>query len=512
MHWGIKFAGIFLLGACLFLAGCPDKSTPEPSGDQSGNKTDSDKPEQNQTVPPTAESLPQPEADPADVDAALALLKTHTSTFEKNAAGAVVAINLGLTKILDPASAEDKEAGRLVAETDYNKSVGELFDAINKLVDLEKVTFDGPGIDDYGVLKLTNLKKVTTAQFKNANITTSSLRMLAETMQDLTNLTVNRCMKLDGSSISAIARGMAKLKTLDLQSNAFKTFDLRNLPNMPELQQLDLRQCTELDGEVLRYVAGIKNLQVLKLRGVYRDSSIGYLVGRTSSDDVDDTNASDEPPAPKPPLRALHLQDAIVTDDFLSFIMEIPTLIDLTMFRLLDVSNDGMKKLEGSTLQRLMIRENDYIDDEGIAVLKTMPNLNRLTLYEVRNITDEGLIDAISDNKKMIGLALYDMEGITDKTGEILGTMPALRTMELRKTGQTDETLKQVAQLPRLDSIIIGDNGNFTNAGLLTLGESKSLKTITIMNVTGVTEQGIAEFQAKFPKITIAKRGTGQSD
>jgi len=493
MHWGTKFAGIFLLGGCLFLTGCPDKSTTKQSGSQSNHVTETGKPEQKQTGQPPAVSLPKPEAAPSDVDVALALLGNYTGTFEKNAAGAVVAINLRLTNILDPATTEDQEAGRLVAETDYNKSVGELFDAINKLVDLEKVTFDGPGIDDDCVLKLTRLKKVKTAWFKNANITTNSLKMLGETMQDLTDLSVNRCMKLDGSSITAIAKGMPKLKILDLQSNAFKTFDLRNLSNMPELQQLDLRQCTELDGDVLKHVAGIKNLQVLKLRGVYRDSSIENLAGHSA-------------------LKALHLQDAVVTDDFLDSLLEIPTLIDLTMFRLLDVSNDGLKKLEGSKLQRLMIRENDYIDDEGIAVLKTMPDLNRVILYEVRNVTDEGLIAAISGNNKMIDFRLYDMEGITDKTGKILGTMPALRTVELRKTGQTDETLKQAAKLARLESIIIGDNGNFTDAGLAALGESKSLKEITIMNVTGITDQGIEEFQAKFPRIKVTKRGTGQSD
>jgi hypothetical protein len=495
MHYCNKFAGIFVLGGCLLLAGCPDKSTPSRLESQSGQSPDAAKPEQKSEGQPTVtESLSQPEANLADVATALILLEKYNGTHEKNASGAVVSINLRLNDILDTATAEDKEAGRMVAETDYNKSVGELFDAINKLVDLEKVTFEGPGIDDYGVLKLTNLKKVKTAHFQNANIATPSLKMMAETMPDLSDLSVNRCMNLDGSSISTIARGMPKLKILDLQSNAFKTFDLRNLPNMPELEQLDLRQCTQLDGEVLKHAAGIKNLKILRLRGSYRDNSIGYLAGHSS-------------------LRALLLQDADVTDDFLDSILEIPTLIDLTLFRLLDISNDGLKKLEGSKLQRLMIRENDLVDDEGIAVFKSMPDLNRVILYEVRNITDDGLIAALSDNKKLIGLAFYDMEAITDKLSrEIIAVTPTLRTLELRKTGQTDETLKLAAKLPRLDSIIIGDNGNFTDEGLTVLGASKSLKTITIMNVTGITDQGIEAFRAKFPGITVIKRGTGQSE
>jgi hypothetical protein len=82
----------------------------------------------------------------------------------------------------------------------------------------------------------------------------------------------------------------------------------------------------------------------------------------------------------------------------------------------------------------------------------------------------------------------------------------------LRKTGQTDETLKLAAKLPRLESIIIGDNGKFTDVGLAALGESKSLKTIEIKNITGITDTGVKEFKAKFPNIVIKTTNEEQSD
>ena len=484
MRRGIKFAGILVLCACLFMSGCPDKTTTE----RSVQEQEADKPvaatlPQPETNPadveadkPVTATLPQPEANPADVEAAIALLAKNQGTYEKNAAGAVVAVNLKISSVPDQASQE------------------ELFDAINKLVDLEKAVFDGPGIDDAAILRLTNLKKVTTAHFKNANITTDSLKMLAETMQDLTDLSVNRCLKLDGSSISAITKGMPKLIKLDLQSNAFKTFDLRTLFNLAELEQLDLRQCTELQGEVLKDVAKITTLKVLRLKGrIYRDSSIENLANH-------------------PSLKALLLQDANVTDDFLDPLLTIPTLIDLTMFRLLDVSNDGMEKLKDAKLQRLMIRENDLIDDEGIAVIRTMPDLNRLILYELRAVGDEGLIAAVTGNRKLINLSLYDMESITDKSCEALKTTVALRSLELRKTGQTDETLKLAAKLPRLESVTIGDNSKFTDEGLAALGESKTLKTIAIANITGISTDGIREFRAKHPHIVVKTTNEDQSD
>ncbi len=490
MNWGIKFAGMTMLAGCLFLAGCLDKSTTPPAGESSNAENAGEKP----AAKPADKALPKPTAEPIDVSVAASLLEKNNGSLEKNAAGAVVAVTLTLNKALDPASEEDKAAGKTVADTEYNKSVGELFDAINKLTDLEKVTFSGPGVDDFGVTRLTNLKNVKTAHFKNTNIAIASLEKLGETMPELTDLSVNRCLKLDGKSLKAIANGMPKLKILDLQSNAFKTFDLRVLPNLPALEQLDLRQCTSVEGEALKYVADIKTLKVLRLRGAsYRDSSIQHLAGH-------------------PALRALFLQDANVSDECLDYIKDIPELVDLSLFRLLDITNDGLKKLEGTKLQRLLIRDNDLINDEGLAVLKSMTDLNRLTLYEVRSVTDEGLIAAISGNKKLINLALYDMESITDESRKALATTTALRSLELRKTKQTDATLELAAKLPKLETIIIGDNNEFTDKGLNALGESKSLKKIEIMNITGVSEKGIAEFRAKHPKIALSTGGTGEHE
>ena len=443
MHWCNKYAGFFVLGLSLLLTGCPDKPTSEPTVDV-----------------------------PDDVAAAKALLdkeEKYQGRYEENADGTVVTVGLNMSNALEQASHD------------------ELFDAINKLVDLEKVTFDGPGIDDNALLRLTDLKKVTSARFKNTNITTESLKMMAETMPDLTELSVNRCMNLNAESLSVIAGEMPKIKILDLQSNAFKTFDIRVLSTMPDLEQLDLRQCTQMEGGALKFLSQIPTLKVLRLRGTaasFRDRDIESLAGH-------------------PSLKAFFLQDANVSDDFLDPLMKIPTLTDLSMFRLLDIGNEGLEKLEGSKLQRLFIRENDYIDDEGIVVVKTMPDLNRLILYEVRAITDDGLIAAVSGNKKLINLALYDMEGITDKSCEALKTTVGLRSLEFRKTGQTDETLLVVAKLPRLESVIIGDNSQFTDQGLAGLGECKTLKTIEIRNITGITSDGIRDFRAKYPHVLL---------
>ena len=442
MNWGIKLAGIIVLGGSLFLTGCPDKSKP----DLPANNT---------------------ETENTEVAAALELLQKNKGTFVKNDVGTVIAVTLGLSNPLAP----DAQA--------------ELFEAINRLVDLEKVTFSGSEIDDDSILRLTNLKKIKTAHFNNANITTASLEMMAETMKDLTDLSVNRCVKLDGDSLIAIVDGMPQLKILDLQSNLFTTFDLRVLPDLPELQQLDLRQCTALQGEVLKHVAEIPTLTVLRIRGaMYFDNSIENLAGH-------------------PALKAVFLQEAQVSDKCLDSLMNIPTLIDLSLFRLLNITNDGLKKLEGSKLQRLLIRVNSHIDDKGIAVIRNLPDLTRLILYELPAVTDDGLIAAVSGNKKLFSLSLYDMEGVTDKSVEALKTMPALRILEFRKTGQSDETLKTAASLPRLETIIIGVNGKFTDVGLAYLGESKTLKTIDIKNVTGISAKGVSEFKAKYPKITI---------
>jgi len=398
----MKLTGIFVLTGCLFVTGYPDTTTLEPPVPE---KTGRHSPE---------------------VTAALALLEKNGGTYEENADGAMIAVSLYWK------GADDTERN-----DDPTNSGTELFDAINKLADLEKFTFEGPGIDDSCILRLTNLKNVKTANFKNTNITIASIEMMAETMKELTELSVNRCLNLDGKSLA-------------------------------------------VEGDVLRYVAEIPNLKVLRLKGAdasFRDSSIRSLAGH-------------------PALRAFFLQDSNVSDDCLNSLMQIPTLIDLSLFRLLEISNDGMQKLEGSPLQRLFIRVNDNIDDEGIAVLKTMPDLDRLILYELSGVTDAGLIEALTNNTKLRSLAIFDMGTITDKSNDIL-KKATLRSLELRKTGHTDEVLKLASLLPRLETLIIGDNSKFTDQGLASLGASKLLKTVEIRNSTGITKAAIREFQTK---------------
>ena len=468
---GQNLAGCLVVGCCLLVTGCPDKSTPQPSGHAATA------PEKNATETDTKES--------PEVTAALALLEKNRGTFVKNAAGTVIAVKLDLDRVDADDSEDNAEQTR--PET--------LFDAINTLTDLEKITLEGPGINDACMLRLTNLKSVTSANFKNANITIDAVQHIAETMTRLTDLSVNRCLNLDGKTLTLIAKEMPQLKVLDVQSGAFKTFDLRALSGHPALEQLDLRQCTKIEGDALKYVAEIPNLKVLRLRGAdasFRDSSIRFLAGH-------------------PALKAFFLQDSNVSDDSLESLMTIPTLIDLSLFRLVNISNDGLAKLEGSKLQRLFLRGNDNIDDEGIAVLKTMPDLDRLILYEISGVTDAGLIEALSDNTKLRALTLIGMELITDKSNDAM-KKTALRSLEVRKTGHTDDVLKLASLLPRLETLVIGDNGKFTDKGLAFLGESKSLKSVEIRNTTGITEEAIKAFQTKYPKINLLVSATGEHE
>ena len=474
MNQSLKFIGILFLGGSLFLAGCPDKKPTEADPQNSGD---------GQT----------------EVEATLVQLAKFGGTYEKNAAGAVTAVRLGLTSPLAPPSAAEKASNPdlTVSETsETNQAVGALFDALNKLVDVEKLTFEGPGIADYGMTRLTDLKKVTTVHFQNANIGNATLETMSENMPNLVDLSLNRCLLMDGSSLDIIvdSENLGKIKNLNLQSNNFGSFDLIALSDMEELEQLDLRHCTKLDSSALRYIADIPNLKVLKLHGkAYDDKALANLAGH-------------------PTLQVLHLQDSNLTDDAMDTLASMPALVDLTLFRLQQITNDGLKKLEGSKLQRLYIRDNDNITDEGIKVLNTMPDLARLILYEVRSVTDEGLIAAIKGNRKLIQLALYDMRAVTDKTREAIATTVELRTLEMQMTGQTDATLILAAKLPKLGTLIIGDNADFTDKGLESLGTSKSLKRIEIRNMIGFSNEGIKNFQEKHPQITVTNRPTGGVD
>ncbi|MCL2347558.1 MAG: hypothetical protein FWC50_04775 [Planctomycetaceae bacterium] len=486
--------GTVFLCCGLLLTGCPQSSpqktdtskTPnakapdaksveakpaEPKSNGSENAVPKDAGSSAAQKPAEKPALPKPTANEADVAAALKVLVEDfdgEGKFQKNDAGAVIAIS---ARFKTPSDDKKEEYLQKIA-------------LLAKLTDLESIDFYGP-ITEESLLEFKPLTKLKKAVFENTLITDVVLEMLAENMPGLTFLNIRRSDQLNDDSLDIIAK-MKNLKTLELLYNSFTGFGMGALEPLEQLEVLDLRGCMKIDNYGLECLEGLPKLKVLKLRCAITDAGIENL-------------------AKCPSLQSVDIQDSPeITDETCEHLVKIPQLRDVNFFRL-GLTDAGLKKLEGSKIQRFMIRDNGKVTDEGIAVLKTLPELNRVSIYEQAHITDEGLATALADNQKITTLAICDLKLLTNDFGKTVASLKNLRNLELRISPVFDDTLlEQVATLPKLETLIIGDAAGFTDAGFAKLANIKTLKSVEIKGTaTKITQEAADALKKAIPGVTV---------
>lgn len=464
---GMIFVFSMIIAMCV---GCPQKpKAPPQEKPNSGQDVPQKQATDTETVKQAAQGKPaQPQkpvlAAQEDVDVALKRLEQLGGTFTKAPNGAVTSIAIEYEDKLTP---DD-------------------FGLFAKLLDLESVTFFGPQVTDEGFLQLSPLKNLKTIRLANTTITNASFEMIRDNMPELTQLYANR-IELGNDGLAIIAQ-MKKVSRLEILSNNIDMFGLKSLGQIEGLKVLDLRGCTSLTS--LTYLASVKNLEVLKLRNPISNRGIKTLLKCEN-------------------LRALDLQDIEqITDDSAEDLANIAKLQDLSLFRM-KYTDEVLKKLEGKGLERLTLREVPALTDTGIASLKTMPKLNRLNLSELNNITDARLKDILQGNTTIRNLVLWSMPKLGDETGEALGTMTELRSLEIRGIGNmTDKTIDAVAKLPKLETLTVGDCG-YSLDDLEKLTNLKTLKSLTIYGDKAKVEKIIAKLQPEMPKCKMSFKAIG---
>jgi len=469
--------GTILFCCGLFLTGCPESSPKKtddsktPDAKSSGDVSNAPKNESSTPVKKPSEKpvLSKPTADEADVAAALkVLVEDFDGKFKKNDAGAVIEIS---ARFKTPADDKKEE---------YLQKIVQLA----KLVDLESIDFYGP-VTEESLLEFKTLTKLKKAIFMNTLISDAVLEMLVENMPELTFLNIRRSDQLNDDSLDIVAK-MKNLKTLELLYNSFTGFGMGALEPLEQLEVLDIRGCMKIDNYGLECLEDLPKLKVLKLRCAITDAGIENLINCRQ-------------------LQSIDIQDSPeITDETCEHLAEFPQLRDVNFIRL-GLTDDGLKKLEGSKIQRFMIRDNGSVTDEGIAVLKTLPELNRVSIYEQAQITDAGLETALAGNQKITTLAICDLKLLTNDFGKTVASLKNLRNLELRVSPVFDDTLlEQVATLPKLETLIIGDAAGFTDAGFAKLAGIKTLKSVEIKgSSTKITREAADALQKALPGVTV---------
>ncbi len=299
-----------------------------------------------------------------------------------------------------------------------------------------------------------------------------------------------------------------------------KTVSTEDLEELKKLQKLESILCTGSnisDGE-LKVIGEIKGLKNLDLRGCkVSNKGLAHLV-----------NLSE--------LKALRLSGSsgvtTVDDDGMQYIGKLTNLKAL-LLDFLWISGEGLAQLkELSTLEELYLAST-LVGDEDLQQLALFPNLKKLRISKLANVTGAGLAH-VKQLEHLIDLDLSENSSLFDTDLEQIAGMTSLQRLNLWRVGLTDAGVAHLAGMVEMDWLNL-DNTQLSDAGLASLKEMqkltflhlgstlitdagipaltglKSLKELK-MTRTSVTETGVKELKVSLPNTDIQLKYLGNEN
>ena len=145
--------------------------------------------------------------------------------------------------------------------------------------------------------------------------------------------------------------------------------------------------------------------------------------------------AVDRPTGGYPTLIDLASERVFADDEVVRAVLEFPGLKKLRL-AVSTVSPETLGGLRSLTeLDELLLQDAPVADDDLAALLGSMPALNRLTLRRLNEVTDTA-IDSVAGCAELEVLALIEMNQISGASLDRLRDIERLRSLDLRNCGQ----------------------------------------------------------------------------
>ncbi len=138
----------------------------------------------------------------------------------------------------------------------------------------------------------------------------------------------------------------------------------------------------------------------------------------------------------------------------------------------LDADLNGLSRLQKLTNLRL-----DFlvVSDELMRQIASLPNLQRLELFDCSGVTDEGM-KHLEGHSKLEFLALRGLYQVTDQSMNTIGSLAKLRELDLTGTKLTGMFWSRLAELPELKKLHVhGDSFTADDICKLAVGSVSSL-------------------------------------
>lgn len=174
------------------------------------------------------------------------------------------------------------------------------------------------------------------------------------------------------------------------------------------------------------------------------------------------------------------------------------------------VTDEVVMKLShnASKLRSLGLGGCHELTDKGISALSRAPQLRKLILSNIKNITSNAII-ALKD-LSLSTLNLYGCRNISETAIMALANSPTLEELSLGGCPSiffADATVSILANLPNLKILRLNNNYHFSNRGLYLLRNSSSLKFLNIAHCPMLTMEMVSLFQEERPDIKLVFLG-----
>ena len=187
-----------------------------------------------------------------------------------------------------------------------------------------------------------------------------------------------------------------------------------------------------------------------------------------------------------------------------------------------DINKASLSQLRNSGLERINLGESDFDDtgakqlsmvrslidvtasntdlsDEGVCALASLPKLYHLSLTGTH--TSDRSLFALAKCRSLGSLELRGDKRITDKGISALEHLN-LTDLDLGSTSITDESMKYIARMPRLNTIHVNQTAISIN-GVRQLCKSTSIFRVDVQKCSKLTAAEIKQLRQDYPAISF---------
>ena len=259
---------------------------------------------------------------------------------------------------------------------------------------------------------------------------------------------------------------------------------LKRLAGLATLRKLDLANCA-IQGDGLQYVGTLAGLRELNLTLTpVTDGALKHLGGLTE-------------------LRKLGLASTQCNGTGFAHLKALRKLESVN-FHFTPLNDAGLQAISQVPISDRLWFAHTQFTDLGAASLSALTQLKRCGIGSKEQDSSGEAVGALTK------LPLEDL-ALLDNQATPSGVAHAAKIATLRRLDVsyaptvTDESLKLVAQMPKLEEFKLG-SALVTDEGLQLLAASKSLKKLTLSGMKNITPTGIEQLRNSRPEFVIETR------